>query len=142
MITLHISVDIRPFSINKAYMRNHALSNEARRWKMEFIKKMRPYLEACKDFARNFNETEHEVHVIINYRLDNLITATGKISHASGDVDNYNKFTLDGIFNHIPGVDDCAVTRLTSSKSLSMTNGIDISLSIAEIKVNAAFEET
>lgn len=84
----------------------------------------------CALFSRSFNPFEHCVKVTITNRMINLLTKDGRISHASVDVDNLNKLTLDGVFSFLPGIDDCAITSLISSKIRAKDDSIAVDLEI------------
>lgn len=129
---LYIHIQGKGFSVNAAYARNHALTAAARRWKLSFHKQMLSYKDDCDLFSRSFDPKKHEIHVKIVNHMDNLFTRDGKVSHASIDVDNLNKLTLDGVFSFLPGIDDCAITLLTSSKVYALTDSITIELELVE----------
>lgn len=104
----------------------------ARRWKLNFHKAMMQYADDCALFSRAFNPKKHCLHVKIVNAMPNLYTKDNRISHASVDVDNLNKLTLDGVFSFLPSIDDCAITLLTSSKVYAVDEVISIELELVD----------
>jgi Holliday junction resolvase RusA-like endonuclease len=127
---LHIEIPGKGFSVNGAYTRNHSLTAAARRWKLEMHKKLLKYQNECAVFSTAFNPRLHELHMTITNYMPNLYTADGRVSHASNDTDNLNKLTIDSLFAFLPAVDDCAITRLVSSKRYAIDYGLSISLEL------------
>jgi Holliday junction resolvase RusA-like endonuclease len=130
---LFINITGRGFSVNSAYTRNHALTAAARRWKLQFHKQMLSYQDDCALFSKSFDPFKHCIHAKITNYVSNLITKDGRVSHASNDVDNLNKLTLDSVFSFLPTLDDCAITKLTSEKILAPEDSVSVELEILPI---------
>ncbi len=99
---------------------------------------------ATEAFIKAFDKTKHEIILTISYFQDNIYTKTKPhyVSHASGDLDNNLKLTIDGIFTELPTIDDALVTRITAEKIYSLSERIEILVETRPLCNSKHLEET
>jgi len=139
---MHIQFTIKcpPFSINKAYYRNRQLTQDARKWRKEFLLQLQDK-NIQKDLAAFHAEFDPKLHGIkASYRFcfpsDKLLTKKGTVSARSCDLTNIEKLVQDNIFdNRFNGrkidniiisnldIDDKFIIQCHSCKILSPVEG-------------------
>jgi Holliday junction resolvase RusA-like endonuclease len=73
------------------------------------------YKNEIKEFRSKFNQNKNVVHLKINYYVRSICNNQGQFKLRSGDLDNWNKYTIDSL-SKIFGFNDALVKRLECEK--------------------------
>ena len=139
------TINCPPFSTNKAYYRNRQLTQEARKWREEFLYQLQSVniQQLLLKFRSQFQPKQHGIIVKYDfyYPQSILLTKKGEISRRSCDLTNIEKLVQDNLFDaRFNGriirdktilnlnLDDKYITRLSSSKRLGTQYQISLDL--------------
>lgn len=148
--------NIKPCSINKAYVRGRILSKEARTYRKRFLitlSKDASLQEALASIRDTFDPNKHALSLMTTYYIpqEDILTKKGHLSRRGGDVDNFAKLTTDNLcdkkyMDHkFPncdhpricnlGIDDQFIIDYDSSKRISPDGKyhIDIAITLTSI---------
>lgn len=101
---IQFTIKSPPFSTNKAYYRNRQLTQEARKWRENFLVQLQdPHIQA--DLTKMHSLFDPKIHaLIVSYRFcyppEKLLTKQNHISKLSCDLTNIEKLVQDNIFDH------------------------------------------
>tara|TARA_Y100000034_G_scaffold131829_1_gene193435 strand:+ start:311 stop:790 length:480 start_codon:yes stop_codon:yes gene_type:complete len=101
---IQFTIHLPPFSINKAYYRNRQLTNEARKWRANFLEQLQdPHIQS--DLTKMHKLFDPKLHAfLVSYRFcypsKKLLTKEGHISARSCDLTNIEKLVQDNVFDH------------------------------------------
>jgi len=134
MKTLKLILNCEGFSVNQMYGRDHRLTTAARRWQLECKKQLLNFDAEIKSFKESIKLNEEYIHASYTFKMPSkkLLTATGKVSHQSKDLDGLLKILQDSIFNYMV-MDDTIVCSIDATKCPGIDFQIEIELKVLPI---------
>ena len=99
---ISFSIKAKPFSVNKAYYKNRQLTQEARKWREDFLLQLQQpeVLQQIQLLKQAWNSKEHALLVSYDffYPYNLLLTKKGEVSKRSMDLTNIEKLVQDNLF--------------------------------------------
>ena len=96
------SIKIKPFSVNKAYYKNRQLTQEARKWREDFLLSLqrKEVLQQMQQLKQLWSPSKHCLSVSYDffYPSNILYTKKGEVSKRSMDLTNVEKLVQDNLF--------------------------------------------
>lgn len=159
MIKLYFK-DIKPLSVNAAYYRNRKFNEKARQFRAKFLTQLYSQIQVLKPIKDSFDPTRHCLVYSFKFYIPNefYFTKAGKLSHRSGDLDNFLKLIIDFLSNTKYnsdwlrsksaseralygsltsignlGIDDKVIQELHTEKLPSDSYSIEVSISIKDL---------
>jgi Holliday junction resolvase RusA-like endonuclease len=127
---LRFIVPIRPISLNRMYrvFRGRSIkSAEAREFELVFNSYLVEFAQHAKIFLENFDPSLHAIHLQLRFFTKDFTNKSGSINLTKGDLDNYNKVTIDQVFRFL-SLNDALVTNIHSTKLASNVDATEIIL--------------
>jgi Holliday junction resolvase RusA-like endonuclease len=102
-------------------------SKEARDFEVKFNSYLAEFSQAAIIFMENFDPNIHAIHMQLRFFTKDFTNKSGSINLTKGDLDNYNKITLDQVFSFLD-INDALVTNIHSTKLASNVDATEIIL--------------
>tara|TARA_B100000131_G_scaffold11232_1_gene11705 strand:- start:9237 stop:9722 length:486 start_codon:yes stop_codon:yes gene_type:complete len=97
------TIDCPPFSVNKAYYKNRQLTQEARKWRENFLYQLQcsTIQKDLQSFREAFHPQKNGIRAVYTFYYPSslLLTKRGEISRRSCDLTNIEKLVQDNIFD-------------------------------------------
>lgn len=125
---------LKPISLNHA-IKTSARGGFIRRYKSHgaidfdrnFNQQTKQYFPQIKEFVKTFNKNKNMIILKIEYHVESICNKQGQFKLRSGDLDNWNKYTIDALSKAV-GIDDALIKRIECEKFNSDQNRIEIEI--------------
>lgn len=113
---------LRPITLNHAtkisfrggYPKKYK-TQQAKEFETNFEIQSNTYKNEIKEFRTKFNPNKNVVYLKINYYVKSICNNQGQFKLRSGDLDNWNKYTIDSLSKML-GFNDALVKKLECEK--------------------------
>ena len=135
---IKLNINVPPFSINKAFLRNRKYSKPARLYRFNVLEALQEPLNksAMAYIASHFDKLHHTFSVtyITYYPIKTFLTKAGYLSHRTMDLTNTEKMLQDLVFD----------IKYNNGKFLSSRTGFEVPLyaslkSISNVGIDDTF---